>query len=592
MNPFDFAQTLGFGKNDILKFLAKANPQMSNAISQAVQMGYSSDDVFQYMSKAMSGAKVDPKFQKRVFGRPNEASMMRQSVNAPQKQGKATQLPLLGGLAGAGAGFLAGGPAGAVAGGILGYKQLDKLAKAYENHTQNGGRVPFGEFVAEMAKGTAMAGVAASQVEPLREAAQKYLEAASGKEGEEQENQQDVEGDGDEPPPAAPTQEVEEEGEVVEETPTGQESYEYFKKRGLDRIIDSFSTQITPHEARRGLKNLFGAEYIKDIERENKRPIEEMIGEAFSWSQEKGSVPRQSEYVEKAMEGIDFKELPRPVKNRLRMINQQLERLEEKGTPYEGNKIQKILKKRDELLKGEGLNLLEEEETRFEKAYGDQTPQEKPMQPEQSEVFTEIFQKNITEGEEIGTIQKNVKPLANSLKSSNVVGAFYDADTDKMRTVFRSGDMYEYENISLDELEKITGGKAKPITEGATQYGFWFPDKKKSVGAAFSKFIKKKADEFPYRKLDKSELRPNEEQLRDAVRTFNVSGFFEPFKKERKKGQQLEKGKVLREMEPALKEMDDDFMQEVVSLIEDKLGLKTPIKVSRLQKEFKKEFLQ
>jgi len=324
----------------------------------------------------------------------------------------------------------------------------------------------------------------------------------------------------------------------------------------------------------------------KEVPEEEGQPPEASIQQQPEQEQQ----PQPLEGVLEEREGVSFQELSSPIRNRLMVLNRQIDTLREKGVPEDSKRMQKLRERKEAILKGEGLNFVETEIDRFEKGYGVQEPPE-PMPQANADAFTEIFQRSVPEGQEFGEIQKSVKPLENSLKSSNVVGAFYDADTNKMRTIFRSGEGYEYENISLDELEKVTGGKAQPITEGSTQYGFWFPDKKKSVGAAFSKFIKKKADEFPYRKLEKTELSPKEEQLSDAVRTFNVSGLFEPFKIQRKKGQQMEKGKVLRDMEPSLKDMDDDFLQEVVQLIEGELGLKTPIKMTRLQKEFRKEFL-
>jgi|GEM_PF-1749395 len=599
MGFIEEAVRYGYQAEEILKMIASHNPQFKEKVDEAVKYGYTPTSILRDMARFFKGTRgektakvmgINPKWSRNLaFSEDLDPATVIPEQMQPDDAGRSFR-DTLGNVAGAGAGaaigFATGGPAGAVGGATAGSEMYQKLVDKYR---QQGRSMSFGDFVKTLAsaaaKGTATGFSAKFLMDVLKNLTSEPSEQVEG-EVVQEEGVAPVtptqEGAEQEVPPSMPEEKIE---DVV-----GADSYEIFRERGIERIIDSFATQITPEQGRRGLRNLFGAQYVKDIERETKKPIEKVLSEAFEFAKQKGGGGGRSSFVDQAMEGIEFSSLPRPVQNRVRMINQQIERLEKKGVPYDSKRIQKLLKKRDKFIQGEGLNVAEEEEVRFEKAYG-KSDEQTTMQPEQSEVFTEIFKSRIPETEEAGTLQKSVKPLDNSLKSSNVVGAFFDADTNKMRTVFRSGDMYEYDNISLDELEKVTGGKAKPITEGATQYGFWFPDKKKSVGAAFSKFIKKKADEFPYRKLEKSELRPNESQLRDAVRTFNTSGIFEPFKQFRKGAQQLEKGKILREMEPALKEVDDDFLQEMVAMIESELGLKTPIKMTRLQKEFRKEFL-
>jgi len=192
-----------------------------------------------------------------------------------------------------------------------------------------------------------------------------------------------------------------------------------------------------------------------------------------------------------------------------------------------------------------------------------------------------------------------VAPFASALKSSNVRGATYDADAQKMRVVFapkkgrKGGTVYEYDNIDMETFEKMTGGQSRPITEGESEFGIWFNEKDPSVGAAFHKFIKTNADKFPYQKQEPSGFRIDEKQLIEADRTFLGSSLFEPFRQARDRGKQLVKGQALRQLEPALKSMDDEFVADVVAFLEDKLKskLKTPPKVKRLQKEFQKEFL-
>ena len=544
MNAFELAQSVGFDENSILKFLAKANPQISDALSKAIKLGYSTEDVFNYLSKAMNGAKVNPKFQKRVFSQANEANIHRRAQNVPVDAGKATQLPIIGGLVGAGVGFATGGPIGALAGGISGYGQLDKLSKAYEEHTRSGGEIPFTDFISNLAIGSTIAGLGGSQVKPLRELAKNYI-ASLGSEA-----------------PQTP-------GAI------GNQTSQAFGGQGI---------QGQPQEA----------------------------------SQESGApqaAPTRQEgqsYLGRALEGKDFSSLDPKVKNRVVTLGRKLEEFQNKGLPYDDPKVQRVVERVNQILGNAKTGTVARETERFNKEYQDtetesieETEEIAPEQKLNRDIkentlkgrakisadpnqFENVFKIDIPKENEIKSIDKPTKSLQNSLKSSNVSGVFYDDKTNKMRIIFKSGSPYEYENATIKELEQVIGGKAKPITEGANQYGFWFPEKNKSVGAAFNKFIKKKEEEFPFRPLEKKELKPEELQAQESQRTFNVTNFFEPFKKLRKKGQQHLKGQVLKELVPAMKNMDDEEAQAIVAEIEEKLGLKNPATIKRLLKEIEK----
>lgn len=703
--PLTTSKILGYKPDEIIKFLMKTIPGLDKKIEKALAAGYTTEQVFEFLRKQgidnpKSRKKLEEQYSRPFTdepGRLTETQRQQKALKRSRKQDFLTQTldpKRIGSTAiGAGAGFAAGGPVGAIGGAMAGFETYDDLIRKYEEHKASGGTLSLLDFLKSIAVGGAKG---AGSVALINTAKDMLNTIQNSGEQEPELPSQGAQGAQESPDTISDTDELDtsfqEHTEISEDNLKN--SHDIFINSRVGDFLKRVSQDLNGLEARNLAKKMFGSAAVQEIERLAKKPFEEVYEEFKQYQIQNTRTP----------------EPPSPTT------------VQEKQIPQDDESLQ--FSQIENLLQGEGLSVMEQEEARFEKGYGEQVKKEKPMQPIEGEVFTELFQKKVTqkdenikkpnkpyqleyvrntksspqmgsrfgqdiepagrymregkaehvkdipgmesgkiefenplimdwgegygekgnwknvlkekyggktgknlsqairndgydaiitqetdkrgntytseivdltsfkpEREEVGTLQKTVKPLANSLKSSNVVGAFYDADTNKMRIVFRSGDMYEYDNITLDELEKVTGGKAKPITEGATQYGFWFPDKKKSVGAAFSKFIKKKADEFPYRKLDKSELRPNEEQMRDAVRTFNISGIFEPFKEQRKKGQQLEKGKVLREMEPALQDVDDDFLQEMVDLIESKLGLKTPIKVSRLQKEFRKEFM-
>lgn len=543
MSPFELAQSLGYGKAEMLDFLKRANPQISSALTQAASFGYTSDQAFNFLSKSMAGNKVPSKVQKRVFSDPNAFSMMRRAQNVEQ-EGTSPIPAVAGALLGAGVGFATGGPVGAAVGGMAGYNELNNLSKAYEDVVSQGGRIPFQEFVMKLAKGATIAGLAGKQIEPLREMAASYL---SKTEEPSQEGQQP--GAPPQPPPTPPGQEIiPVEGEVI----------------GQEQVQQPTEVPITPQEDTRS-------------------------------------------YVERAMEGVDVGSLTQPKQARIRMINQQLDRLEGKGVPYESKRIQKILEKKDKIVSGEGLSAIEREKDRFETQYGKEGVKEEvteeikttvePFVEAKGQALTEVFKKSVQEeGKREGLTQK-IEPIKNALKSSNVRSATFDADTGKMRAVFapkkgrKSGTVYSYDNIDKETFEKMTGGKSRPLTEGSNEFGIWFPEKDPSVGASFSEYIRKNPEEFPYEKLDPKTYNVSEKQILASDRAHLASDFFEPFKVMRTKGRQKVTGKALKEMESALKDMDDEYVADIVAYIEDKIKLKHPPKMTRLRKEFQKEFL-
>ena len=189
-----------------------------------------------------------------------------------------------------------------------------------------------------------------------------------------------------------------------------------------------------------------------------------------------------------------------------------------------------------------------------------------------------------------------ISSLDSKLKSSNVLGAFYDRNTGIMRTIFNDGSAYEYDNVPFDVFEKAVEGNQKPITEGENTFGVWFKDKEKSIGAAFNREIIKKKEEYPYIKLEKSSLNEPERQVREAVLVHRASDLFAPFEATRRRGRQLTKAQALKVAMDSLREMSDDDVTDMVALVEERLmssgKLKHPPTVSRLQKEFEKDIAE
>jgi len=514
MNPFDFAQSLGFDKNQIVEFLKKANPSISQGLTQALQAGYTTDQVFQFLSKSLPG-KVDKKMAKRAFGGVTEADVMRQPENVPRQEG-GTAAPLIGGLVGAGVGLATGGVPGAVLGGMAGYNELNKLTKSYEDHIQSGGSIPFLDFVTKLAGGATLAGVAGAQAKKLQGAASEYLKSA--KPQEEQVT----------PPPP-------------------------------------------PQDTRA--------------------------------------------YAERAMENVDYQNLSKEQQKRIKTLHFGLNKLEERGLPFESKSVQNVLKKIDSIVSGEGLPVREQETMRFEKEYEKQpeievpevkTPKQEKIKPLSGEgdesLIADAFH-GIFEPKDIEPYkpekQRKIAPLKTALKSSNVRGATFDEESGKMRIVFGSkegrkgGTVYEYENMDKETFEKMTGGKSRPITEGSNKFGIWFSKKDPSIGAAFSKFIRKSPEDFPFKQIEKNAYNVDEKQIVESDRAFIASDLFAPFQKQRQRGRSVVEAKALKDMVPQVKDMDNDFVADMVDFLKDQLKgkLKTAPTISRLQKELAKEFL-
>ena len=547
MSPFDIASALGYGKNDILKFLKKASPQLGPAITQAINVGYSAEEIFEFLSKKFAGMKVDPRVEKRVFQPANEASIMKQAQNVPGKKPDSTA-SVLGGLAGAGAGFLTGGPVGAALGGIVGYNELGKLTKAYENHIQQGGSIPFGEFLAKIAKGATLAGLAGSQLKPLQETAAAALQAMEG--------QQET----PTPPPGPEGMQkegVEEVAEMQAPKPDISDAAESvmtnfnmanFAKRLKDTGISNEDIGTT-------LKKYFGANRVREVEKRIGQPIEKIV-EALKIQRDnqRGTEETIDQTETLISEPVieESPELQKPVEQKQRQY-----RIEENPKAWS-----------------------------FEKAF----TESKPTKDQKA--------------------LERVRPFRSSLKSSNLTAATFDQDTGTMRILFqpregrKGGDVYTYDNMDLETFNKMTGGEARPITEGSNTFGIWFSTKNPSIGASFDKFIKKNAEKFPYSKLEKNAYTVEEKAILEAQRAHLASDLFEPFAKQRTEGRRKIKGKeiykrardesyqgVLKEIQPVLKRMSSEDTEAFINYVEEKyrsMYKKEPT-MTQLEKLLRKE---
>lgn len=549
MNPLQAAQTLGYGKEDILKYLSKANPQIAESITKAMGLGYTAEQVMDYFSKSMAGAKVNKKISRQVFDAPGIADITNRARNAPEQGGKASQLSLVGGLAGAGAGLLTGGPIGAAIGAASGYKSMDKLVTAYQDETIRGGKVPFGEFVKNLAVGTGLAGMGAATAKPLMQAAKEYLSSMGG--------------DGEEQSSKAPDQLQTQPPEVQQAMTTPafgpKEAFDIVKNEGLEQMFGAVQAK-SPEDMLGALKHMIGQPRLNEMAKKYGKPIEEIVGNAFMFTQ----VPPESQQAP-AIDQMGAPQIP------VEEVQAKEEVLApEQPALQQGQLDQRNVKPID---MGEGDESL------------------------MADVYNNIFAEEEYPKAKGKQKERSIKPMEIAQKSSSVRGAQYDEKTNKLRIVFGSekgrkgGGVYEYDNVEKETFEKITGGKAKPITEGSNRYGIWFTGKDKSIGAALHKTVKSDKEKYPYTPIAVGDRAPTEKQILESDRSFIASEIFAPFGRQRERGRSLVEAKSLKEMMPLVKDMDDDYVADMLDFIKGELKrvLKNPPTISRLKKELEKE---
>lgn len=541
--PFTASTLLGYKPDEIIKFLVKNVPGLDKKIEKALAVGYTTDQILDFLKKQGDSPKSRKKYEEqysRPFtdeaGRLTETQRQEKGRKAARKQDFLSETldpkRLLSAGIGAGVGYATGGPVGAVTGAMGGSEAYDDIIRRYEQHKAEGGSLGLKDFLGSIAKGGAKAAGATALVNT----AQDFLKTIGEAPKEEGDQEQDAP-----TPQQVGSEDVTEEKEVI--VPEGLQaqaidpmeakaSYEVLQKSGIGGILERIQQELSPMEALKLTRKMFGDQSIKDIERERKKPFEQVYEEFRQYQ---------------------------PQESKASVQEQQAESIEEvQGAEKEQPKISR---------------------------------QENPK----GWSFQELLGEQQKEGKEL---KGKARPFESSLKSGNLSAATFDEDTGNMRVVFRSregrkgGDVYEYENLDLDTFNKMTGGAAKPITEGSNKFGVWFNTKNPSIGAAFDKYIKKNKEQFPYKKVEPKGWSLEESKIVEADRAHLASELFEPFAKKRLEGRQKARAQGLKNIVPALKNMDDDFLFDVVEYLESELKgkLKNEPKVQRLAKEFKKEF--
>jgi len=529
---FSQAAASGYKPDDILQFLTKSIPGFDKKLKDALAMGYTADQVFDFFGKTIGKKESTrrPAPQEEPKGRLTEQEKQQgyDKKNRRQSILENTLDPkhLLATAGGAALGYATGGPAGAVSGAIGGSAGYDDLVRKYEQKVNSGSDISFYDFVKMMmqaaAKGTAV-GFSTSQLGSI---------LSSMTPGQQTPEAQQQQPETPPPPPSSPApmaQEQPQEQIVPEQPQTEQQkSYDLLGKMNMSFVIDSLSPKIDPLIGAGVIKTIFGEEGLKSAAESEHKSEDQIIAEAFQFSREKAGIKEEVAPEEKQLSAEAV----------------------EKKKPYN------------------------------------------PL----SEEFASIFKERKPATEATQLLGKKVRALPGAMQSSNTRGAFYDPDKKNLRVLFAPkeggnelGAVYSYDNVDTEDFKQMTQGKAKPSSEGENKFGIWFQGKDKSVGSAFNEFIKKNPDKFPHEKIEKENYSVNEKQLAEADRTFLLSELFAPFAEERAKGRNLIKANQLKEVIPTLKSMADNDITEMIKYIEKKLKLKHPPTLKRLEKEIKKE---
>lgn len=550
MGYIDQAVQYGYEAKEILDRLLSDNPEFSKRAGKAIAAGYSAEQILRFLANSFKG-KGGTSAAKALGMRPQYA----RNLAFSEELDPATVIPEaqrsdprafrtgVAGLTGAGIvasiGGLVGGPSGAIKGAQIGAFSLSDLLSSYEKKVQEGETLSFSDFVKSAVKGSLTPEVS-NQLLSLGQSLYGQSDAVRQPSEEAQEAPAQV---------PVGSEKAAVKSDAIREM-SSDEAANILKQAGQFERAATIAKNNPDDVVARAMELTTNKNFNKEIQKQYGKGIAEITLTAMPLLREGGAETQETVQVEKTQPAGSYEGMEEAVES---------EALQEMQQPSKTD-VKRLDMERDPI--GQAYQSLIQ--------------------------IPEATQK-------LGKIA----PFASALKSSNVRGATYDADTQKMRVVFapkagrKGGTVYEYDGIDLETFKSMTGGEAKPLTEGESEFGIWFNEKNPSVGAAFHKFIKTNPDKFPYQKQEPSGYRVDEKQLIEADRTFLGASLFEPFKTARERGKQLQKGSALRQLEPALKSMDDEFVADIVQFLEEKLKskLKTPPKVSRLQKEFRKEFL-
>lgn len=573
MNPFANATIFGYKPDEILNFLKKASPQMAEKVQKAMALGYSTEEIVKFLGKSFDGStpkdkQKGPDYESamRIMQSSAPSSMQQAKAERESKEQDVLSTVLTRGAPaaiGAGIGGLVGGPAGAMAGGAAGLKGTQELMNKYQEHVQTGGSLSLTDWLKSIMKGGA-AGAAALQAPKLLAA----IQAGGLGGGEAQQEPGGVEDVQAEVVAPESPQDLQQFGP--------QESYEVIKAQGqgADTVFQSLAKQLPPEEALSAMENLYGKQFTKQLEKQSGRPALEVITQAAEFVQASSPQGQQQQ--------------AQPTQT-------------QPGIPTEASVEQDVLREM-----GVGQPPVQ------------QAPPPTPTMPDERVTGRNVKQLDMGEGDESfladvfhktfeepeyptakSEKKRQIAPLANAFKSSNVRGGQWNKDTGEMRIIFQPkegsaepGSVYTYPNVDQEAWEDLTGGKAIPITEGENIFGFWDRGKQKSIGAAFSKKIKKNEDKYPPTQLAEEDITVGENQIRSADRAFMVSDLFAPFKKQRADGRRVTKASELNEWVKDYADYSAEDTFTMIELVEEKLKdvLKNAPSKGRLKKELTSEF--
>jgi len=536
MNPFDVAKAAGYTPEKILSYFAKAIPGFDGKMSQAMASGYSVDQVLNFLQKQFSGAKVDRRVQRQlqpVFQ--GEASFGNRGT-LPEKKELNTEIgALAGGATGAVVGGLAGGIPGAISGASAGSSAMSDLLKKYEAHKREGGSLSMGDFIKAAIKGGA-AGVAALKAPEVLAALQ-----ASGSKEELPKEEQGVNVQAQSTTALQPESPVELQGMGPED------SFKIMEVEGKGQVLKNLAPQLSPEDMIGVLKKQMGPRAFKALGDKHGTPTEELVTQAWEFVRASGQpAPGQQQ-------GTPLPSSP-PTEESI-----EADTLQEMAGGPGGQSGQSAIRESVEESVSRSVN---RDVKPIYKGSG---------HPELQKYIASIGQID-TEGKAKPVSAKEIK----GIQSSNVRYADYDKDTKKLQVLFypsgknkTHGDIYEYEDVPFDDVEKMMAGSGNAKTSGANSFRAWFIGKNPSVGHAFDKFIKKKNDQgdpvYPVKKI--SEQYVNDEELlkvRGADTVHKAIQYIDAFEDLTLKAQAGQRGEGMKQMDASLKELPEGLLEKFI----------------------------
>lgn len=243
--------------------------------------------------------------------------------------------------------------------------------------------------------------------------------------------------------------------------------------------------------------------------------------------QEAGGVEeKKPSLIQKALEGISFNELNAFQKEKLKPLVSSLEKAQEQGKGLKDKNVRNLISNIRKIGKS---SLAEQELGRLENEY----PITKDIEVSEKEKISPTGRIKDTQKIEVGdlvetsegkngTVQsvdydKGVAKIKidkkvhnrkidsltqkdwNDLQSAVIEENYYSPDISASLIKFRKGPFYAYQDVSTDEYEKFSSGKATAKTTGEANGIKWWKGKNPSKGAAFWKYIR---DKKPYSRLN------------------------------------------------------------------------------------------